>query len=310
MTQKPTNFPDFFVVGAQKAGTTSLCAALEHISGIAFSRPKEPMVLSRDDIELHPHFFAEQPEAWARCDWMRDPATMLSAYGNCFAHAKTGDLLGDGSTSYLGSADVPARIAQTNPHAKIIAIFRDPTRRAYSAYWHYVKTGIACETFASHLRFEQGLTLRSGHYADFVTHWLRYFPRSRCHFILYEQMLRDPAAAVRDTCQFLGITPPAKPILPVENQAKTPRFLWIQLMQNLLCRKLGLPMSAIEDASSKHPLQRLLRAMLEWNLCDDPYPPMDAAMQQRLDRYYARVNERFTALTGLDTSGHWYHTIR
>ena len=45
-------YPDFYILGAQKSGTTSLCALLEQHPQLCLSRPKEPMILSRDDIAL------------------------------------------------------------------------------------------------------------------------------------------------------------------------------------------------------------------------------------------------------------------
>lgn len=316
MTQKPTNFPDFFIIGAQKAGTTSLCAALDGLTSIALSRPKEPMLLSRDELELHPHFFAEQPQAWDACDWEHHPDAMLAGYAACFAHAQPGVLLGDGSTSYLNALQVPKRIASTNSNAKIIVLLRDPAKRAYSAYWHYVKTGTACESFANHLRFENGMTIRSGHYVEHITRWLTHIPRAQCHFILYEQMLRDPVATLHDLCHFLGITPPATVSLPAENQARTPRLLSLQLAINYLYRRLGRSTSAIANPSriaaageTQSLLDRALYPLLEWNLREGPYPPMAKALHRRLDIYYARVNAGLVDLTGLDVSSHWYSTI-
>ena len=90
-----------------------------------------------------------------------------------------GQLLGEGSTSYLPSYRAPQRILELNPEARIVAILRNPVDRAYSAYWHYLASGESCQCFEQHLRYESGLTLVMGEYHRHLQFWLRYFPRNR-----------------------------------------------------------------------------------------------------------------------------------
>jgi hypothetical protein len=303
-----TALPDFYIIGAQKSGTTSLCALLEQHPTLCLSRPKEPMLLSRDDLSLHPHFFAENPLSWDRMNWEKSPESLTADYQQCFAHAQDGQLKGDGSTSYLYSREVPGRIQQLTPDARIIVVLRDPARRAYSAYWHYVTTGIACEGFAGHLRYESGLTADGSNYAFHLKRWLDTFPREQFLFLCYEEMVADIAATAEKVAAFLKVENWENPQLPKENRGKRPKWLWLQLACNYLRRRAGIPQAATGTGEKQpHPLcSRLADEISKRNLTDAPYPPMNEALLARLHRYYQRTNASLDEMTGLETRSYWY----
>ncbi|MCI5049049.1 MAG: sulfotransferase domain-containing protein [Rickettsiales bacterium] len=308
MTHRPKTFPDIFVIGAQKAGTTSLCAILDGIEGLCVARPKEPMVITRDDACLHPHFFAEQSVEWDSLNYEEGPDHFFSHYESAFAHAEEDDAYVDGSTTTLLSLQAIKRIKAINPDAKIIAILRDPAKRAYSAYWHHVKSGTACEGFEKHLRFEGGETLRMGHYAELLQPWLDVFDRKQLHFICYEDMLVHPDQVMKAACSFLGVSAADITEIPRENSANTPRSLRLQLCLNWLNRRLGRELSAIapEGTRQSHWADDLLNPLQNWNLVDRPYPDMPKALHRRLDQHYTRINAPLEAMTGLDVSSFWY----
>ncbi|SDK93588.1 hypothetical protein [Aliiruegeria lutimaris] len=70
------HFPDFFIVGAAKAGTTSLTSQLKACPSVFMTTPKEPEFFARDDR------FALGPE------W----------YAARYAKAKPGQITGESST--------------------------------------------------------------------------------------------------------------------------------------------------------------------------------------------------------------------
>lgn len=300
-----TALPDLYVLGAQKSGTTSLCAWLEQSEAICLAQPKEPMVLSRDDASLHPHFFAEQPQAWQALDYTRDPASLTRAYEACFAHAQPGQLRCDGSTSYLFATEVPRRIAELTPEAKCIVILRDPTARSYSAYWHYVMGGIACETFENHIRYEGGLSLRGSHYAEHIERLLQHIPRAQCLFLLYEEMRSTPEKVNQALCAFLQIDP-LPPQIPSENRGQSAKSPLAQRQLNRLRRFGSTQSAAIDGAQAKSLWQQGLDWLESHNRTDARYPPMEASLHQRLDQHFRQMNERLGELTGLDVSPYWY----
>src|SRR5919106_4688265 len=116
--QTDTRFPDFFIVGAPKCGTTSLASYLDAHPQIFMSPVKEPK-----------YFFFDAPELRV--------IDRLESYQRLFARAEPDQLCGEASTAYLFSkAAVPA-ILEANPAAKIIAMVRNPLEMVVS--YHSLK---------------------------------------------------------------------------------------------------------------------------------------------------------------------------
>lgn len=303
------SLPHFAVIGAQKSGTTSLCAFLESIGGVCMSHPKEPMFFSRDEAALHPHFFATHQPQWLAFDWQQHKTTLLEEYDRYFSHRAAGDLCGEGSTSYLLSQHTPERLHEVNPDCKIIVVMRDPASRAYSAYWHYVMHGIATEPFARHLQYEGGHTVAAGEYLPHLKRWLAHFPREQMHLICYEAMLENPQQHLAALCSFLGITCPKNASLPRENSGRTARILALQLVLNQLRRRCGPQAGAFASAPSPSAAMRLLAPVEAWNHCANRPAPMAAALHHALDVHYVRMNAGLDDLIGIDLKRYWYQSL-
>jgi len=110
--------PNFFLVGAPKAGTTSLYDYLSQHPGIFVPEIKEPN-----------HFCKVGPQK-RNVTIITDPAK----YANLYKKAKPTQLKGDFSVSYLHDTEAPFKIKNANSDAKIIIVIRDPILRAYS-HW-------------------------------------------------------------------------------------------------------------------------------------------------------------------------------
>jgi hypothetical protein len=82
--QRTDRFPDFFVVGAPRCGTTAISKYLSRNPHICFSRPKEPHFFS---ITLH-----EKPDADLHNDYL------ALFFPHC---SETHQATGEGSVSYL-----------------------------------------------------------------------------------------------------------------------------------------------------------------------------------------------------------------
>ena len=108
----PARVPDFFIVGHAKSGTTALFEMLRAHPQIFMPALKETRFFSR---ELHPGLARSQAHP-----------TTLEDYLALFAPAGPGQRAGEASPSYLRSRTAAARIAELQPDARIIAIFREP----------------------------------------------------------------------------------------------------------------------------------------------------------------------------------------
>src|SRR5918992_1601997 len=119
MLTKPEEiWPNFFIVGAQKAATTSLYHYLKNIPGVYMSKVKEPSYFAPNYVRPDPGRF------------LRDKKEYLRLFKNARGYIA----VGEASPSYLWDPDAPKLIHQTVPHARIIMILRDPIERAYSRY--------------------------------------------------------------------------------------------------------------------------------------------------------------------------------
>lgn len=216
---------DFFLIGAQKAGTTTLAAMLDEVAGVCLSRPKEPMLFCFDDYAVHHNEFLHPRRRWQDYQWERDRERLLDCYRDCFAHAREGDLRGDASTSYALSPLACRRIHQTCPEARIIMILRDPVGRALSSYWHGVRTGLRTRSLEDELRFGSGLLLEFGHYEEQLHRYIARFGREHVLVVHFEDLVRDSSGVLGSVLSFLGVpVPETVPPLPRLNESFYPRF--------------------------------------------------------------------------------------
>ncbi len=196
--------PTFLVLGAQKAGTTSLHNYLAQHPDIFMSSVKEPHYFSLGDAGRPPpsrgSFVAES----------------LSEYERLFDRVRGEVAVGESSTTYLDSARAAQRIAEQIPDVKLIAILRDPAGRAHSQYVFNRKRMVEdAPTFADALSREpvrrvagrgaRFAYLAKGFYAGQLEEYLRYFDRSQIRVFLYEDFSDEPMALLRDIFRFLGV---------------------------------------------------------------------------------------------------------
>jgi len=105
-------FPDFFIIGAPKCGTTSLSVYLSEHPDIIMSKPKEP------------HYFST--------DIDNGRITSLKSYLNCFSKKSDNELMGEASTLYLYSQIAVPKILINNDNAKFIVMLRNPLDLIFS----------------------------------------------------------------------------------------------------------------------------------------------------------------------------------
>ena len=193
-------WPNFFIVGAPKAGTTSLHAQLQSMPGIFMSRIKEPNYFSRtlvpDDHQVRP---------------IRDSQKYLQLFDG----VTTETIIGEASPTYLADPDAPRLIHDVSPEARILISLRDPVERAFSHYLMMRNNGTARLTFLR--EFQRGLEHASnrhlvllrpeiGLYHDQVARFVATFGSSRVLVILFEELGADTGAVLRSVLQFLGVS--------------------------------------------------------------------------------------------------------
>lgn len=219
--------PNFFIVGAPKAGTTSLCHYLDQHPQIYMSPIKEPSYFASElrPENFHPRF---QPMMFRERENVRQylagpmtekrfggPVVDWQDYLRLFQKAREGQAIGEGSASYLWSPTAAANIAARIPGAKIVMILRDPAERAYSQYLQVVSDGLVRHSFGEQLRLSMKAEggafdvlnplLEFGLYSEQVRRYLNAFPPENVKIYLYEDYRQNPVGTLSDLFGFLSV---------------------------------------------------------------------------------------------------------
>ena len=297
-------FPDFYIVGAAKAGTTSLVEMLREHEQVWFPHEKEP----------HHFFLRKDDRAWT----IRDGAKVLpladalpyaseEAYLALYSDAPSGVLSGDASTQYLVNNTAAGAIHAQKPDAKIVAVLRNPTARAYSAFVHARSRGEeACGDFSYALdecfageRATAFATnyVAEGDYARHLKVWKGMFG-DRLHVILFDDLLSEPQAVFDRLTRFLGIAQRALPAASASHKNAS-----IEITN---------PIAYAFRMAAKR-LRRLAPGLFELPLFRRPYEALLARMgrkpdalsadqKARLDAYYEPQLAILESMIGRDLS--------
>lgn len=119
--------PEIIVIGAQKAGTTSLFYYLSQNPGLVPSVKKEVHYFDGGLDPEHDDFL--RGEGWYKAHFPKSNQIKNSA------------IPFEATPSYLFHPDVPQRIHQLIPEVKMIVLLRNPTDRAISQYFHEKRKG-------------------------------------------------------------------------------------------------------------------------------------------------------------------------
>lgn len=213
--------PTFFIVGAQKAGTTSLYAMLAQHPDVFMPEVKEPGYFIRgfDDPErwqtlMRPEG-GDEPVALAG---VRRGVFTAQEYASLFSsgQARAARHRGEASTPYLPSPYAAARIARQVPDARIIIALRDPVTRAYSAWGHNRARGNEnCASFEDAVEHELAgkrdnwiwgsRYLYSGLYSIHVQRYLDAFPADQVLILKFEDFRGQETQTLDKICAFLDL---------------------------------------------------------------------------------------------------------
>jgi len=204
-------FPDFFIVGHAKSGTTALYHMLRSHPQIYMPYVKEPG-----------YFVPEFASPYRRVPGKRHPNTP-DGYLALFADARPGQITGEATPSYLFSRTAAGRIAEAAPAARIVAVLREPASFLRSLHLQLLKTDVETEkdlrkALALEPRRRAGdslppysprpqLLMYSEHvrYVEQLRRYHAVFPREQVLVLIYEEFRADNAARVREVLRFLGV---------------------------------------------------------------------------------------------------------
>jgi hypothetical protein len=228
--------PNFFICGAARSGTTSMWEYLRQ----------------HPDIFMPPVFEHKEPsffcDSYGVGDW--------DAYLSLFAEAGKRKRVGEASGPYLTSPESPGRIKKVINDPRIVILLRNPAERAWSLFkWMHENGYEKITSFPEALEAEEKerfnnprflqdhgqyypnfLYFRSGLYHDQVKRFFDTFGREPVRLLLFEEMTRDPLAAVRGLFEFLGVDASFAPKIQVHNPSSHHATFDPALRRQLLAR--------------------------------------------------------------------------
>ena len=220
--------PNFLIVGAAKAGTTSLYEYLRQ----------------------HPGIFMP-----ANAEWKKEPAYFVHGYGvndfqkylTLFKEGAGKKAIGEASSAYLYCEESPRWIKLVLGAIKIIIILRNPAQRAFSLYTWMAREGYEnAKTFAEALGKESlrlddpyfhhhcpehlpnYLYFSSGLYFEQVKRYWEVFGKDRVRVFLFEDLVNNPIAVCRTVFEFLSVDSSFVPIIKVHNEGRLPCSIALQ----------------------------------------------------------------------------------
>ena len=251
MTQLP-GFPDFFVVGAPRCGTTALCRYLSHNPQICFSRPKEPHYFSQ--VGALPSERELQTDYIARYFGDRGPGQRIA---------------GEGSVSYLYLPGVIERIRHFNPDARFIVMLRNPMSMLPSYHlkmqfmlaedeadfakaWRQQDARARGESLPRHCLDARLLMYRE--VASFGRQLERLYDlagRNRTHVIVFDDFVADTLATYRGALDFLGVDYDGRTRFVPRNESRTYRYRWLQHLLYMRAARGGVRMNTAQRVERK-----------------------------------------------------------
>jgi hypothetical protein len=187
---------DFFIAGAQKAGTTALWESLRRHDALQLPTAKEV------------HFFDNEDVNWAQPDY-----TPLHQH---FDGAQK--VRGEATPIYIYWPNALGRLRVYNPAAKIIVALRHPAFRAYS-HWRMetmredeaLSFSAAIREGRARVRGAAGGVHRAfsyverGYYDEQIARLLALFPREQTYFVRTDELFTKPEQTFVAIERFLGV---------------------------------------------------------------------------------------------------------
>lgn len=291
--------PNFLIIGAAKAGTTSLYSYLNQHPQIFMCPEKEPRFFA---LEGEPLDFGGPTQTSIN----RASINNLQAYCQLFEGVTDEIAIGEASTLYLSSPKAPERIKYYLPDVKLIAVLRDPVQRAFSSYLHLVRDGYETLSFAEGLKAEASRIQdkwqplwyykQRGFYYEQLKRYFDLFSADQIKIYLFEDLNRDSTAIVQDITQFLGVDDNFSPDITRENVSGIPKNRWLQT----LFTKENPIKSSLKAFVPKELRQTIAQTVQKHNLGEKP--TLSPEIRQELIALYRDDILQLQDLIGRDLS--------
>ena len=287
------NKPNFFVVGAAKAGTQSVYACLKQHPDIFVPQIKSPSFF------VHNHGIK---------NW--------ETYLRIFNEGQGKKAIGDTSASSLAAPEAPEWIREKLGTVKIIMFLRNPTHRAFSLHSYMVMEGHEkYNSFEKALEAEEirffdehfywhnpqyfwnYMYFHSGLYFAQVKRYLDVFGSENVKIFLFDEIVNSPAQVFLGICNFLEISTNVTPNFTHENPSIYPRF---PDLQNFMRTKVDSAIRKLRPRRLWKYAYPLTQQIIDLNKKLGHKPKMLPETERKLRQMYKEDVKRLSSLIGRD----------
>jgi hypothetical protein len=298
---KTPRYPNLFIVGAPKSGTTSMAKYLSTHPNIYAPLQKEFTYFGEDLVKYATIIEERQYLRWFE-PW-NDQYFGL-----------------DASPFYLYSKTAPYEMLQKSPDAKFIIMLRKPSQVAYSMYfqalfgggedekefakaWELERKRINGRSIPKRARLEFTTRYQSiGKYADYVKNYLKACGKDRVHIIFFEELKNSPVETYQKLLAFLQLENHLPADFAVSNPSKKALFPALTRFVSSPPRWMGYASSWILPKATRWKIRNFIKKK---NTVPMEKPKLTEEMSSKLDEYFKSDVKQLEKLLSIDLS-HWY----
>ncbi|HNP24555.1 MAG TPA: sulfotransferase [Panacibacter sp.] len=298
-------YPNTFIIGVQKAGTTTLDDWLS----------QHPQIYCYDALK-DVHLFGLLDTADIEKKLLMEPTPY-----------KGQPVVLQSAVNYIFYPSLLKAISETQPKAKLIAILRNPVDRAVSAYNYFQKMLREKRPATEALLYEPAgavgfskdnndfTYIEHGLYYRQIKSVLDYFPKEQLLVLSYDELRRSPEAMNKKIFAFLGVEEGFMPDLTPKNITGEVKNQWLQ--QNLVKQgkiKKFIVKYLINPWMPRSKRKLLKQKMFEMNTSKPAgaIKPKEEASAEitsvvaQLPAYFKEDTRQLDALLGTGYYGKWF----
>jgi hypothetical protein len=270
--------PTFLIVGVQKAGTTSIYNYLQKHPQVYMSLVKETNFLEKDWSAVE------------KAQKNKNGILTIEDYGKLFEGVTDEIAIGEASPNYLFHyQSSAARIQQYVPEAKLIAILRNPTERAYSDYLMHLRDAINYRPLEEQIEHSahKSFILQKGFYYTQIKYYLDLFGREQFKIFLYEDLCNNSQAFMQQMYRYIGVNETFK--VDTSKKVQTAKVPKNKTINNLLQKNNPLRTLAANTLKIILPesnRQNLRDRLIAFNSKSKKAAPLAPETRDKLNKLY------------------------
>jgi hypothetical protein len=295
--------PNFIIVGAAKAGTTSLYHYLKQHPQVFMSEVKETNFFVFEGQKLD--FQGPRDMEFVR----EFSITSFDNYQKLFQKADGALAVGEVSPQYLYDPTAAANIYSEIPDVRLIAILRNPIDRAYSSFLMMRRDGREpLRSFSRAIQHEQNRKeqnweyiwryIEVGFYSNQLSRYYDLFKKDQILILFYEEFELDPVMFTKKIFKFIGVD---DGFSPIANERYNVSILEKSSFAGRVLRSQGLGKRLARTLFPEELLESGYDALLGWNYWR---PRLSKRVRKRLIDVYANDIRSLQEMLEVDLS-HW-----